>query len=139
MRNRSSSTGVTTLSRSKTVFPAVSYTHLSAAAGAPRALDALVYTSGGLTSLLNQMNAAPKLVPAVSVVLAGGVSSITTGATVTVNAVLAVFGSTQPSGTVTFFAGATEIGSSSVTDGTASITAPITGSGAVVILSLIHI
>ena len=105
----------------------------SAAAGAPRALDALVYTSGGLTSLLNQMNAAPKPVPAVSVVLAGGVSSITTGATVTVNAVLAVFGSTQPSGTVTFFAGATEIGPSSVTDGTASITAPITGSGAVVI------
>jgi hypothetical protein len=105
----------------------------SAAAGAQRTFDALAYTSGGLTSLLNQNNAAPKPLPTVSVSFAGGVSSITTGSTVTVNVVLAVTGTTPPTGTVTYFAGSTQIGTSPVTDGAASVSAPITGSGTVVI------
>jgi hypothetical protein len=105
----------------------------SAATGTQRTFDALVYTSGGLTSLLNQNNAAPKPLPTVSVSLAGGVSSITTGASITVNAVLYVTGTTPPTGTVTYFAGATQIGTSPVSDGEASVTAPIAGAGAVVI------
>jgi Bacterial Ig-like domain (group 3)/FG-GAP-like repeat len=105
----------------------------SPAAGSHQMLDALAYGSGGLTSLLNQLNAAPKPLPAVSVSLADGVTSITTGATVTVNASLFVTGTTAPTGTITFFAGATQIGATPVSDGSASVSAPITGSGAVVI------
>jgi hypothetical protein len=105
----------------------------STAGGSKQTLDALVYTAGGLTSLLNQINATPKPMPTVSVSLADGVTSVTTGGTVTVNAALFVVGSTAPTGTVSFFAGATQIGTSAVTDGSASVTAPITGNGAVVI------
>jgi hypothetical protein len=105
----------------------------SAATGTQHTFDGLVYTSGGLTALLNQGNAAPKPLPDISVSFAGGVTSITTGASVTVNAALFVTGATLPTGTVTFFAEATQIGSSTVTNGGASITAPITGNGAVVI------
>ena len=105
----------------------------SAASGSMRMLDALLYTSGGLTSLLNQLNPAPKPLPTVSVSLADGVTSITTGGTVTVNVSLLITGTTAPTGTVTFFAGATQIGASPVSDEDASITSPITGNGPVVI------
>jgi hypothetical protein len=108
----------------------------SPATGSKQMLDALVYSSGGLTSLLNQLNAAPKPLPTVSVALADGVTSITTGATVTVNASLFATGTTTPTGTISFFAGATQIGASAASDGNASVSAPITGSGAVVIRAI---
>jgi hypothetical protein len=102
-------------------------------AGPNQTLDALVYTSGGLTSLLNQLNPAPKPVPTVSVSLADGVTSVTTGTTVTINATLSSVGATPPTGTVAFFAGATQIGTVTVTGGGASLTAPVAGSGVVLI------
>ena len=105
----------------------------SPAASSRQMLDVLVYTSGGLTSLLNQLNPAPKPLPTVSVSLADGISSITTGGTITVNASLFVTGTVAPTGTIAFFAGATQIGASPVSDGDASITSPIIGNGAVVI------
>jgi hypothetical protein len=80
----------------------------SAASGAQRTLDALDYTSGGVTS-------------------------ITTESSVTINATLFATGSTAPTGSVTFYAGATQIGTSTITNGAASTTAPISGSGNVVI------
>jgi hypothetical protein len=105
----------------------------SAATGTQHTFDGLVYSSGGLTALLNQSNPAPQPLPEMSVSFAGGVSSITTGASVTVNAALFVTGATPPTGTVNFFAGSTQMGTSAVTDGAASVTAPVTGNGGVVI------
>jgi hypothetical protein len=105
----------------------------SAATGTQHTFDGLVYSSGGLTALLNQSNPAPQPLPDINVSFAGGVSSITTGASVTVNAALFVTGATPPTGTVTFFAGSTQMGTSTVTDGAASVTAPVTGNGGVVI------
>jgi Bacterial Ig-like domain (group 3)/FG-GAP-like repeat/FG-GAP repeat len=105
----------------------------SVATGTQHTFDGLVYTSGGLTALLNQSNPEPQPLPDISVSFAGGVSSITTGASVTVNAALFVTGATPPTGTVTFFAGNTQRGTSAVTGGAASVTAPVTGNGAVVI------
>jgi hypothetical protein len=105
----------------------------SAASGAQRQMDALVYTSGGLTALLNTGNPAHKPVPDVSVSFAGGATSITTGGIVTVSATLFVTATTAPTGTVRFYAGSTQIGTSAITNGTASATATLTGSGNVVI------
>jgi Bacterial Ig-like domain (group 3)/FG-GAP-like repeat len=102
-------------------------------AGSKQMLDALLYTSGGLTSLLNQLNPPPKPAPTVTVTLPEGVTSVTTGVTLTLSAALSVNGSTAPTGTVTFFAGAQQLGVAAVTGGDATVTAPITGSGTVVI------
>jgi hypothetical protein len=101
----------------------------SPATGSKQALDLLVYSDSGLTALLNNLNPAAKPSPTVNVSLAGGVTAITKGATVTIEAMIAAADSTLPTGTVSFFAGAVQIGSSTVTNGVASETIPITASG----------
>jgi Bacterial Ig-like domain (group 3)/FG-GAP-like repeat/FG-GAP repeat len=102
-------------------------------AGSKQMLDALLYTSGGLTSLLNQLNPPPKPSPTVTIALPQGVNTVTTGATLTLSAALSVNASTAPTGSVTFFAGAQQLGVAAVNGGNATVTAPITGSGTVVI------
>ena len=105
----------------------------SPASGSTQRLDALLYTSGGLTSMLNQLNPAPKPSATVVVSLADGLTSIVTGTMVTVNAALSAPRVTAPTGTITFFAGSLQLGSSAVTGGKATITAPVVGTGAIVI------
>jgi hypothetical protein len=99
------------------------------ASGSKQTLDALTYTNGGLTALLNQSNPAPKPVPTVTVSLADGVSGIVSGTQVTITAQLSAALSTAPTGTVQFYAGGSQIGTASVTGSTATLTYPITGSG----------
>ena len=111
--------------------------------GTKLTLDALAYTGGGLTSLLNQANTAPRPLPTVTVSLAGvssdnGVSFISSGAQVTITAQLSTAQllsalSTPPTGTVQFFAGGSQIGTASLSASTTSITVPITGGGAITI------
>jgi hypothetical protein len=103
------------------------------ATGSKQALDLLVYSDSGLTTLLNQLNSATRPSPTVNVSVAGGVTTITKGETVTLEAMIAAPGSTTPTGMVSFFAGVAELGSSAVTNGVASVTAPITVSGSLIL------
>ena len=105
----------------------------SPATGSKQALDLLVYSDSGLTALLNQLNSAAKPSPTVNVSLAGGVTTITKGETVTVEAMIVAANSTLPTGMVSFFAGAAQVGSSAVINGVASVAAPITVSGPLIL------
>lgn len=94
-------------------------------------LDALVLTTAGLTSLLNQNNPNPPVVPALTLSPANGQLIVTAGQTVIVNAALSVLGTTAPSGSVNFFANQLQIGSVSVSKSQASLAIPIQGAGVI--------
>lgn len=103
------------------------------ASGKDQYLDALVLTTAGLTSLLNQNNPDPPVVPTLTLSPANGQLTVTAGQTVTINAVLSTLGATAPSGTVTFFANQLQIGSAPVSQSQASLGIPIQASGVITV------